>query len=84
MKEKAAQAATRKEQLEIDKETSDLYLKSVPYLEKYHDLLKARSAEARELRPLLMKLQNVYYNLSLLKVDKGKELEAIEAELNKL
>lgn len=84
MKEKAAQAATRKEQLEIDKQTSDLYLKSIPYLEKYHDLLKARQAEPRDLKALLMKLQNVYYNLSLLKIDKATELEAIEKELNDL
>ncbi len=84
MKEKAAQTTTRKEQLEIDKQTSDLYLKSIPYLEKYHDLLKAKQAESRDLKALLMKLQNVYYNLSLLKIDKAAELDAIEKELNSL
>lgn len=80
-KEKASQVSTRKEQTEMDKETADLYLKAVPYLEKFRGLMKARNAEPREIRPTLVKLQNVYYNLSLLKVDKSKELEEIEKEL---
>jgi len=81
LKEKVSQVTSRREQAELDKETSDLYLKSLPYLEKYYDILKAKNADVYEIRPALMKLQNVYYNLSLLNVDKSKELETIDAAL---
>lgn len=80
-KELAGQTTNRKEQTELDKETSALYLKSLSYLEKYRDLLKARGADANDVKASLMKLQNVYYNLSLLDVDKSAELEAIDKEL---
>lgn len=81
IKEIAAQTTNRKEQAELDEKTVALYLKSLPYLEKYRDLLKARAAEGTEMRTALINLQNVYYNLSLLKVDKSAELEAIDKEL---
>ncbi|MBB4035201.1 tetratricopeptide (TPR) repeat protein [Dysgonomonas hofstadii] len=81
LKEKASQAASRREQAEMDKQTSELYLKALPYLEKYYDLLKAKNADTYEVRPALMKLQNVYYNLSLLDVDKSSELKVIDDAL---
>ncbi|HMM03908.1 MAG: tetratricopeptide repeat protein [Prevotella sp.] len=84
MKEKAGQSTNRKEQADMDKQTTELYSKALPYLEKYRDILKSKNAESLDLRPALMKLQNVYYNLSLLNVDKSKELEAIDKELSAL
>ncbi len=84
MKEKAGQSTNRREQAEMDKETTTLYTKALPYLEKYRDILKSRNADSLDVRPALMKLQNVYYNLSLLNIDKSKELEAIDKDLNAL
>ncbi len=84
IKEKAGQTTNRREQAELDKTTTDLYTKALPYLEKYLDILKARNADSLEMKPALMKLQNVYYNLSLLNIDKSKELDAIDKELNAL
>lgn len=84
LKEKVAQTTVRKEQIEIDKQTVDKYNKSLPYLEKYRDLLKARGAENKDIRGALMKLQNVYYNLSILNIDKENELKVIDAELKAL
>jgi tetratricopeptide (TPR) repeat protein len=81
LKEVAGQTTNRREQTELDEKTKDLYLKSLPNLEKFLQLLRVRNAETIELRPALVKLQNVYYNLSLLQVDKSKELEAIDKEL---
>lgn len=84
VKEKAGQTTNRREQAELDKTTTDLYTKALPYLEKYRDILKARNADSLEMKPALMKLQNVYYNLSLLNIDKSKELDAIDKELSAL
>ena len=82
LKEKAGQTTSRSEQAQFDKQTSEFYQKSLPYLEKYRDLLKGRNADFdMEIKPALMKLQNVYYNLSLLNVDKSKEYEAVQKEL---
>lgn len=81
IKDKAGQTTNRREQAELDKATSELYLKALPYLEKYRDILKAKNADKLDIRPALMKLQNVYYNLSLLNVDKSAELDAIDKEL---
>lgn len=81
LKELAGQTTNRKEQAELDEKTSALYLKALPYLEKYTDLLRTRNADKADIRLALTKLQNVYYNLSLLKIDKSKELEAIDKEL---
>lgn len=80
-KDRASQVTNRKDQLELDKETADLYLKSLPYLEKYRDLLKAKGADGTTMKSALQKLQNVYYNLSLLNIDKSDELKAVEKEL---
>lgn len=81
IKEKSGQLTNRREQAELDKQASDLYQKALPHLEKYRDILKARGADETDVRQALMKLQNVYYNLSLLNVDKSKEYEEINKEL---
>lgn len=81
LKEKVAQTSIRSEQVAIDKETVEWYNKALPYLEKYRDLVKARDAEKREVRNALVKLQNVYYNLYVLKEPTEKQLEVIEEEL---
>ena len=52
--------------------------------EKYKDLLKAKNADKFDIRQVAMKLQNVYYNLTLLNVDKNAEYEAIQKELESL
>ncbi len=69
---------------EFDKATSEQYLKALPYLEKYHELLNVRNADEYDRKAILMKLQNVYYNLSLLNIDKAAELKVIEDALEKL
>lgn len=81
MKEKAGQSTNRREQAELDKGTADLYTKALPFLEKYRDILKGKNADEYEIKAALKKLENVYYNLSLLNVDKSKELEAVQKEL---
>jgi len=85
MKEKAGQTTNRREQADLDKATADLYLNALPFLEKYHDILKGKgNVDPYDMRPALMKLQNIYYNLSLLNVDKSKELEVIDKALESL
>jgi len=82
LKEKAGQTTSRSEQAQFDKQTAEYYQKSLPYLEKYRDILKARNADFDlDIKPALMKLQNVYYNLSLLNIDKSAEYEAVQQEL---
>ena len=80
-KEKAGQTTDRATSAKYDKETIDLYQKALPYLEKYRDLLKAKNADKYDVRQILMKLQNVYYNLTLLNVNKNAEYDAIQKEL---
>lgn len=72
----------RQQMLQNDKLTVEFYNKSLAPLEKYTELLKARSAGESEIQSALLKLRNVYYNLSNMGVDKSKELEVIEASLN--
>lgn len=81
LKEVTATLTDRKQQASNDKLTVDLYQKSLPLLEKYRDLLKTRKADESEIKTVLIKLQNVYYNLSNLGVDKSKELEEVEKQL---
>ncbi len=81
LKEITATISDRKEQLENDKKTIELYDISLPYLEKFVETLKEREADATELNSALMKLRNVYYNLSIMGVDKSAELKAIEEQL---
>lgn len=80
-KEKASQTTDRATSAKFDKETVDLYQKALPYLEKYRDLLKAKNADKYDVRQILMKLQNVYYNLTLLNVNKNAEYDAVQKEL---
>lgn len=82
LKEKTAMMSDRQQQMVNDKKTVELYQKSLPSLEKYTELLKARQAPKQDLESALLKLRNVYYNLSSMGVDKSKELEAVEKELN--
>lgn len=83
-KEKAAQTTDRATSAKFDKETVDFYQKALPSLEKYKDLLKAKNADKFDIKQVLMKLQNVYYNLTLLNVDKNAEYEAAQKELEGL
>ncbi len=73
-----------KKQKKMDKKAIDYYKKSLPYLEKYHKRLKEAMAEDYELKMSLTKLQNAYYNLDILGVNKKKEIERIEKEMNNL
>jgi tetratricopeptide (TPR) repeat protein len=82
LKEKTAMMSDRQQQMVNDKKTVELYQKSLPSLEKYTELLKTRQAPKQDLESALLKLRNVYYNLSSMGVDKSKELEAVEKELN--
>jgi len=81
LKEISASLSDRKQQAENDKAIVDLYQKSAPLLERYRDLLKARNAEESDIKAALFKLQNAYYNLSNLGIDKSKELDEIEKVL---
>ena len=82
LKEKTAMLSDRQQQVANDKITIDFYQKSLPSLEKYAEILRARNAEKHELESALLKLRNVYYNLSSMGVDKAAELEKVEKELN--
>jgi len=82
LKEKTAMISDRQKQMENDKKTVEYYQRALPPLEKYTELLRGRNAEANEIESALLKLRNVYYNLSNMGVDKSKELEAVEQELN--
>lgn len=81
LKEEAAKMTDRQKQMESDKKTVELYQKSLPSLEKYAELLKTRKADKKEIDAALMKLRNVYYNLSNMGVDKSAQLKEVEAEL---
>lgn len=81
LKEVTATMTDRQKQMANDKKTIEFYQKSLPSLEKYTELLKARNADQTELNAALLKLRNVYYNLSNMGVDKSKELSVIEKQL---
>ena len=82
LKEKTAMMTDRQQQVANDKITVEYYLKSLPPLEKFVELLKERNADPGILESALLKLRNVYYNLSAMGVDKSAELEVVEKELN--
>lgn len=82
LKEKTAMMSDRQQQMENDKKTVELYQKALPSLEKFAELLKGREAPAHDIESALLKLRNVYYNLSSMGVDKSKEMEEVEKELN--
>ncbi|HAC73343.1 MAG: tetratricopeptide repeat protein [Petrimonas sp.] len=81
LKEKTATMSDRKLQLENDKKTVDFYQRALPHLEKFTKSLKDRTADKTEIDGALMKLRNVYYNLSMMGVDKSAQLKQVEAEL---
>ena len=82
LKDSSAQQMTdRKLQAENDKKTIEFYMLALPHLEKYTENLKAENADESTLKSALIKLQNVYYNLSNLGVDKSKELDIVEEQL---
>ena len=82
LKDSSAQQMTdRKLQAENDKKTIEFYMLALPHLEKFTANLKAQDAEEATIKSALIKLQNVYYNLSNLGVDKSKELDEVEEQL---
>lgn len=82
IKEETALLTNRQQIVENDKKSIDFYQKSLPYLEKLEELLKGRNAPESENNGVLLLLRNVYYNLSVMGVDKSAELEAIETILD--
>ncbi len=70
----------RAKMLANDKAAVEFYQKSLPLLEKYRSLLEARKDD-QLINSLLMKLRNVYYNLSNLGVDKAAQLKEVEGKL---
>ena len=82
LKEKTAMLSDRQKQVENDSITVGYYQKSLPPLEKFVELLKERNADPGILESALLKLRNVYYNLSGLGVDKSAELKIIEEQLD--
>lgn len=78
LKEKASSVSSAKERAELDDKAKTLYTKAAPLLEKYRSVLVGRSADEFEVKSMLVKLQNVYYNLNM-----EKEYEAVSAELEK-
>lgn len=81
IKEETATISDRQVVLENDKKVLEFYQVSLPYLENYTQLLRDRGADKSEIDSALMKLRNVYYNLSMLGVDKSAELKTVEDEL---
>lgn len=82
LKEITSTMTDRQKQVENDKKTIEFYQQSLPPLERYTQLLKARNGSESEIQSALLKLRNVYYNLSSMGVDKSTELEAVEKEMN--
>ncbi len=82
LKEETALLTNRQQQIENDKKTVELYQEALPFLEKLDQNLKGRSASESEINNALLLLRNVYYNLSVLGVDKSAELKVIESQLD--
>lgn len=79
LKEEAGNVSAAKERADLDEKAKNYYKKAVPLLEKYKELLFARGADdIQEIKPMYVKLQNVYYNLNM-----DKEMEEVSAELEK-
>lgn len=78
LKEEAGNVSSAKERATLDDKAKDLYKKAFPLLEKYKLSLENRKADEQEIKSMLVKLQNVYYNLNL-----EKEYETVSAELEK-
>lgn len=82
LKDETMNLTDRQQQLQNDKKTVEMYQKSLAPLEKFRELLVEREASDSEIQSALLKLRNVYYNLSNMGVDKSAELEEIEAVLD--
>lgn len=82
IKEATATLSNRQQQVENDKKTIELYQISLPYLEKLEKIVKERAGSKAEVNAVLMLLRNVYYNLSVLGVDKSAELKIVEDQLD--
>lgn len=82
LKEASIQITDRQQQVANDQKVVQFYEKSLAPLEKFAELLRARGADDSEKQSALLKLRNVYYNLSNMGIDKSKEMEAVEKELN--
>lgn len=79
IKEEAGNVTIAKERAALDDKAKTLYKNAIPLLEKYKSLLLDRKADETELKPMYVKLQNVYYNLNM-----DKEMEEASAALEKL
>lgn len=82
LREISAQLTDRQQQVANDEKAIQLYEGALIPLEKYSELLRSRGSNESEIQSALLKLRNVYYNLSNMGVDKSAEMEAIEKELN--
>lgn len=81
LKEETALLTNRQQQVENDKITIEYYKQALPLLENLDTYLKERDATESEINNALLLLRNVYYNLSVLGVDKSAELKVIEDQL---
>lgn len=75
IKEQSYSASSRQESVELNVNANDLYGKSLPLLLKLKDIYYKKKVHSSEIRSVLIKLQNVYYNLNM-----GAEYEQVEKE----
>ena len=71
----------RAQQIEADQEILALFQLSLPLLETLERVQRERSAPREEFNTTLMLLRIVYYNLTMLGVNKSAQLEAVESQL---
>ena len=87
IRDESEKESDKPKQLALDQQAYLLYQRALPYLEQYSTLLKSSSETAdRDLRDALVRLLTAYYNITTLskyQMDKSKEIEAIEKELEK-
>lgn len=81
IKEQTTSLTNRQEQVENDKLVVEMYQQSLPLLETFNEVLNQRDATQQEINGSLTLLRNVYYNLSVMGIDKSAELEEIESQL---
>lgn len=82
LKEETMNLKDRQQQIDNDKKTVEMYQRSLAPLEKFRELLNERDASESEIQSALLKLRNVYYNLSNMGVDKSSELQEVESVLD--
>lgn len=81
-KEQVSQTANKQELAQIDKNTIEYYTKSLPYLEKFCTLLEAETGvDKYDVERAYKNLENIYYNLILLNVDKQAEMDKVQKKL---